>query len=310
MLKKNDVIVLKINDVTLDGSGVGRYDGLAVFVPMTAIGDTVEVKILKVRPNFAFAKVVNILEPSPDRTDNDCPVFGRCGGCVFRHISYEAELDIKKNTVLNNFSRIAGITPEFEGIFYGRYERYRNKAQYPVTAGENGVSVGFYAPRSHRVAECEDCLLQPVDFKNAVSLLKKLMRENSVAPYDETTGKGTVRHLYLRCAENGDIMISMVINADDFPCGERFLSAYKELFGSKLGSFVLNINKKDTNVILGDRCVPLYGDGYLNDRLCGVKVRISPLSFTTWLKSCTKRQPNMPSLTAKMCSIFIAEPVL
>lgn len=279
MLKKNDVIVLKINDVTLDGSGVGRYDGLAVFVPMTAIGDTVEVKILKVRPNFAFAKVVNILEPSPDRIDNDCPVFGRCGGCVFRHISYEAELNIKKNTVLNNFSRIAGITPEFEGIFYGRYERYRNKAQYPVTAGKNGVSVGFYAPRSHRVAECEDCLLQPVDFKNAVSLLKKLMRENSVAPYDETTGKGTVRHLYLRCAENGDIMISLVINADSFPCGERFLSAYKELFGSKLGSFVLNINKKDTNVILGDRCVPLYGDGYLNDRLCGVKVRISPLSF-------------------------------
>ena len=110
MLKKNDVIVLKINDVTLDGSGVGRYDGLAVFVPMTAIGDTVEVKILKVRPNFAFAKVVNILEPSPDRIDNDCPVFGRCGGCVFRHISYEAELNIKKNTVLNNFSRIAGIT--------------------------------------------------------------------------------------------------------------------------------------------------------------------------------------------------------
>ena len=96
MLKKNDVIVLKINDVTLDGSGVGRYDGLAVFVPMTAIGDTVEVKILKVRPNFAFAKVVNILEPSPDRIDNDCPVFGRCGGCVFRHISYEAELNIKK----------------------------------------------------------------------------------------------------------------------------------------------------------------------------------------------------------------------
>lgn len=279
MIKKNDTVIIKIDDVTLEGSGVGRYDGLAVFVPAAAIGDTVEVKILKVRSNCAFAKIQRILEPSECRTENDCPVFGRCGGCVFRHISYESELQIKKNTVLNNFSRIAGTVPEFEGIFHGEAKRYRNKAQYPVTQGENGAAVGFYSPRSHRVAECEDCLLQPEEFKDAVKLLKKLMIENNVSPYDESTGKGHIRHLYLRRAENGDVMVCPVINADTLIARDAFLSEYRRLFGEHLKSFVVNINKKDTNVILGDKCVPLFGDGYLHDVLCGVKIRISPLSF-------------------------------
>ena len=279
-MKKNDIIKLNICDITLEGSGVGRYDGLAVFVPNTSVGDEIEAKILKVKSNYAFAKLEKILTPSNDRISDTCAVYSKCGGCVFRHIDYKAELKIKENVVKNNFLRIAGFMPEFEDITGLSQSRYRNKAQYPISVVNDKVVAGFYSPRSHRVNDCADCDLQPESFSGAVLALKQFIAENNISVYNEQTGKGLVRHLYIRRAKvTGETMVCLVINGDSLPYSDDFLNKMKSVFGPSLASVVLNINKKDTNVILGDQCKTIFGKGFITDFLCGVKVKISPLSF-------------------------------
>ena len=158
MVNKNQIISLKISGMTADGNGVGRHDGMAVFVPQTAVGDTAEVKIVKVLKNYAFGIVQRIEEPSTDRTDADCAVFSQCGGCIFRHISYEAELRIKDGFVRDAFLRIGGLSPEFEPILGCEdITEYRNKAQYPVGQTNGEAICGFYASRSHRIIPSSGC---------------------------------------------------------------------------------------------------------------------------------------------------------
>lgn len=276
-MKKNDLIQLEITAMSSEGSGIGRYEGRAVFVPMTAIGDIVKVKVLKVKQNYAFGKIEEILTPSADRVDVDCSAFSKCGGCVYRHISYDSELKIKKIKVEDAIKRIGGVDMKATTICGGISEHYRNKAQYPVSAD---FAVGFYAKHSHRIIPCESCMLQPEAFDEVVVVFTEWIKQKNLSVYDEETGRGLIRHLYLRYAEiTNEFMVAVVINGDVLPDSEELVTLLKQTIGDKLKTVVLNINKEKTNVILGNTCKILYGDGYIFDAICGVKIRINPLSF-------------------------------
>ena len=277
-LKKNDIIKLKITGISSDGVGIGRAEnGMAVFTPLTAIGDTAAVKIVKVSKKLAFGRLEEIFSPSPDRIDTDCPVFNRCGGCSMRHISYERELEIKSNRVFEDIRRIGKTDIPPQPILYSTPDRYRNKAQFPVSVDGD---VGFFARRSHRIIPCSDCLLQPEIFAKAAHTVSRWIRENNISIYDETEHSGLLRHLYLRIAAATDeIMVVLVINGNSLPFSKSLIERLREALGNSLKSVQLNINKSDTNVILGDKCVTLYGDDRITDILCGIKVKISALSF-------------------------------
>ena len=277
-MKKNDIITLQITDITHEGSGVGKYDGMAIFVPLTAVGDVVTAKILKVKKNYAFAKAEQIINPSPDRIEPDCPVFNRCGGCVLRHIRYKSECLIKQNRVAQTMHRIGKTDKNpCDIIFAENPDRYRNKAMYPVSADG---SIGFYSKHSHRVVECNDCLLQPDEFTTVGKIFTAWVKEYGISVYDEQSGKGLLRHLYLRIGSvTRELMVCIVANGEELPHINIFIEKLKSKFGENLRSVVLNVNKKATNVVLDDRNILLYGREYIYDILCGVKFRISPHSF-------------------------------
>lgn len=277
-MKKNDLIKLNITAMSSEGSGIGRYEGLAVFVPMSAIGDELIVRVLKVKSNCAFGKIEKLVTPSQVRQESDCEVFSKCGGCVYRHISYAEELKIKQQRVEDAIKRIGGVDMGARPILSDmKTQGYRNKAQYPVA--EDG-SVGFFASHSHRIIPSDSCALQPEEFTRICDVFKFWMKTSGNAPYNEETGKGLVRHLYIRKAVvTGEIMVCLVINGEKVNAAKRLVEDLCAEIGENLKTVVLNINKKRTNVILSEECRPIYGDGYIYDYLCGVKIRINPLSF-------------------------------
>ncbi len=278
-MKKNDVCKIEIFDITLDGSGVGRHEGLAVFVPNAVTGDVLNVKILKVKSNLAYGKIEEIIKPSNLRCNSDCLVSSKCGGCSFRHINYSDELNLKENTVKNNFKRIAGFEPFNEPIFSGEPERYRNKAQYPVAIINGEPEVGFYSNHTHRLVPCDDCKLQPAEFSQISEILLDFIKKYNISVYDETSQKGLVRHLYLRKAVNtGEIMVCLVINGKELPKSTEFCDMLKSSV-KNITSIMLNFNLKNTNVVLGDKFDTLFGKDHITDILCGVRVKISPMSF-------------------------------
>lgn len=279
MLKKNDEFNLKITGYTSEGGGVGKLDGQAIFVENTAIGDEILCHVIKAKSTYAIGKAMKIIKPSKSRIEPECEAFKSCGGCSFAHIKYEDELKAKEQKVKDAFARIGGLNPPFAPIVASpETTRYRNKAQYPVRR-ENGIlSIGFYAKKSHRVIDGGDCLLQPVEFTEIIEIFRKWINNNNITVYSENTNLGLVRHIYLRKAfATGEIMVCVVINGKSLPCYEALLDELKSINGFK--TLVLNINRKNTNVVLGDECLALYGDGYITDILCDVKVKISPLSF-------------------------------
>ncbi|MBE6789106.1 MAG: 23S rRNA (uracil(1939)-C(5))-methyltransferase RlmD [Ruminococcaceae bacterium] len=283
IIRKNDVVTLKITALTSEGNGVGRIDELVVFVPNTAVGDIAEVKIVKVLKTYAFGRLQKLLEPSKDRIENNCPVFEKCGGCAYRHINYDAETREKANQVFHNVSSI-GKTDDFEkgNILCNPQstERYRNKGQYPVGLNADGEIVfGFYAPRSHRIIPVEDCLLQPQIFKEILFEIKAFLTQNNVSVYDENTNKGLIRHVYLRRGSvSGEIMVCFAVNGKTFTGVNALSSRLCEKF-PQIKSVVLNINKAKNNVILGEKCITILGSDTINDTMCGLNVKLSPLSF-------------------------------
>ncbi len=280
-INKNQIVPLEITGMTAEGNGVGRYRGMAVFVPHSAVGDVIDCRIVKVCRSYAFGIIENMKIPSPDRLPGSgCPVYPKCGGCIFRHIDYEAELRIKDSLVRDAFRRIGGLSPVFEDILgCARTSRYRNKAQYPI-AYENGKAVcGFYAPRSHRVIPCGDCALQPEIFSHITAVMLEYIDSRGIAVFDEQTGEGNVRHIYLRRGEHsGEIMVCIV-------AAKRTAKPFNELAKSlaeqfpDVKSIVLNINPYRTNVILGKENIVLYGGEHITDTMCGRRIKISPLSF-------------------------------
>ena len=277
-MKKNDIIQLDIDTMSSLGSGIGRYEGLAVFVPLSAVGDSLKVKILKVKSNCAFGKIEEILVPSPTRCDPDCAVFSKCGGCVYRHISYEEELKIKQQSVEDAVKRIGKVDITAQPIVSnGKAYGYRNKAQYPVAQSGN---VGFFANHSHRIIENGSCFLQPKEFTDICEIFTNWVNTGENSVYSEETNKGMLRHLYIRKGEKtGEIMVCLVINGNQIDSYETLIEALKNKLGDSFKTLVLNINKEKTNVILSDKCENLYGNGYIYDILCGIKVRLNPLSF-------------------------------
>lgn len=279
MLKKNDEIELKISSVTSEGSGVGRHEGMAVFVPFTAEGDTVLAHIIKVKKNYAVAKAVKILTPSAARIEPDCTAFGKCGGCCYRHISYEEELHIKENRVREAMHRLGGIEIEPKPIVGGARKRYRNKAQYPITNINGKLAAGFYAAKSHRVIPAEDCLLQPELFGEILKAFLRWGDRHHLEAYSEETGAGLLRHLYIRQAQaTGEVMVCIVAAGENLPHSADLCNALTANF-PEIKSIILNVNKKDTNVILGEKCLTLWGRGYIEDELCSLRFALSPLSF-------------------------------
>lgn len=277
-MQKNDEIVLSITDMTAEGSGIGKYGGMAVFVPLTAVGDTAKVKILKVKKSYAYGKLLEIITPSVDRLENNCPVFSRCGGCVYRHISYEAECRIKTARVYEAVKRIGGVDLPPRPIIPSKSTaHYRNKAQYPI---DPSGAVGFYSFHSHRIIPCDRCALQPEIFNEITSAFSEWVRKNNISVYREETQTGLLRHIYIRLAEaTGEIMVCTVINGTSLPHSDSLIETMLSICGERLKSLQININTENTNVILGEKCRVLYGKPYITDVLCGLKIRLSPLSF-------------------------------
>lgn len=279
MLKKNEIVRLRIDGLTNEGNGVGRYDGMAVFVPFTAIGDEISCRIVKLKKTFAYGIVEGIIDPSKDRIEPDCETYRKCGGCSFRHMSYEAELRAKQNFVKDAFERIGKLDIDFDDILgCEKTCRYRNKAQYPVCEKDGKLECGFYSKRSHRVVDNKSCLLQPKIFNEIAGTAAELLCEAGFSAYDEESGKGQIRHIYIRHGyHTKEIMLCIVSTAHD----KRFKSISDQISNMfpEIKSIVLNINPNKTNVILGKQNEVLSGEGYITDIMCNNKVQISPHSF-------------------------------
>ncbi len=277
-MKKNDIITLEISDISSEGSGIGKYEGMAIFVPNAAVGDKIKARILKVKSRYAFAKTEEIIVPSQHRIESRCGAFTRCGGCVFRHIDYKTECNLKQNRVMQTMTRIGNVNIDSQPIICAENpDRYRNKAMYPIA---EGGELGFYSHHSHRAVPCGDCLLHPQEFFAAGNVFTAFVKDHNIAIYNEETHTGLLRHFYIRQGkQTGEIMVCVVINGDDLPYKDELVELLKEALGEKLKSVILNINTKKTNVVLGDKNILLYGSEYIYDVLCGVRVRISPHSF-------------------------------
>ncbi|MBQ9948348.1 MAG: 23S rRNA (uracil(1939)-C(5))-methyltransferase RlmD [Oscillospiraceae bacterium] len=279
-MEKNDVIQLEITGLTNEGSGVGRYEGMAVFVPVTAVGDVILCRIVKVLKSYAYGRVEDIITPSADRIKNDCPSYGKCGGCSFRHISYAAELSAKEGFVRDAFTRIGGLSPEFLPIRGSEAaEGYRNKLQMPVAKSDTGeVYCGFFSERSHRVTPVKKCLLQPDVFADICSYVIGQVDKLKISVYNEHKHEGVLRHIFLRRGHySGEIVLCLVARrkVPEFSqLAKRVMERFPQIKG-----VVLNINKEKTNVILGSDEIILRGCADITDTMCGNEISISPKSF-------------------------------
>ena len=288
MLKKNDVLQLHITGMTLHGDGVAKafavastsHGGIAVFVPGVCPGDTIKALILKVKPRHAFGKCLEVISPSPQRADPQCDVFPRCGGCSFRCLSYQAELEFKQSETTEILRRIGKIDLELEPILGAQsHERYRNKALLPVCEREGKIRAGFYARHSHRVVCCDDCRLQPELFSRLAQAVCQWAGEVGCTVYDEATGRGLLRHIYLRSAQNcTQALVCLVVNGRGVPRADILISRLRAVSNAVKG-VLLSHNTKDTNVVLGESVTLLWGQEHIIERLCGLEFTLSPLSF-------------------------------
>ena len=281
-LQKNQILTLRIERLSSDGSGVAHSpDGETVFVPGAAPGDEADVRIVKDCKRYAFGILDHLRTPSPDRIPVDCAVAGPCGGCSLRHLDYTAELRAKQENVTDAFRRIGGLdVPVLDICPSPEVDRYRNKVQFPVGLDKNGnPCIGFYAGRTHRIVPCPDCKLQPGVLNEIGNALCRFFAENGIQPYNEETGQGLVRHIFLRRgAHSGQIMVCLVCTRPNLPHADALCTRLREQFAD-IATILLNVNSKNTNVILGTETHTLYGPGYIEDTLCGVPVRLGPLSF-------------------------------
>lgn len=278
-LQKNDCCVLTLENYTAEGYGVGRTaEGLTVFVPGGARGDQAEVQLLKVRRTYAFGRILRLLEPAPCRITPDCPVFARCGGCDFRHITYEEELWLKARRVEDALQRIGGFAAELPEIVPSPLpDGYRNKAMFPVGRQGTEVVFGFYRSRSHQLIPFSGCRLQPERFSRVAEAVCRWAEEAQVSVYDEETGRGLLRHIYLR-EGSGGVLLTLVCNGGRIPAEQTLISLCRQAEPALCG-IVLNENRQRDNRILGPVYRGLWGEERLEDTLCGNAFRLSPLSF-------------------------------
>ena len=285
---KNDCVELTIEDIGVSGEGIGKVDGYTLFVKDTVIGDVVRVKIMKAKKNYGYARLMDIIKPSKDRVEPACPIARQCGGCQIQAMNYNAQLKYKQKLVKDNLLRISGLT---EGVDYEMCEilgmdtpfRYRNKAQYPVGEDKDGnIVMGFYAGHTHSIIACpdDDCMLGHSDNAFILNAVKEWMKEYRVRAYNENIHKGTVRHVLVRTGYHTDEVMVCLVTKKMLrkEAADGLVKAIQKL-KLNIASLVVNINKEDTNVILGKECITLYGRPYIEDYIGDIKFQISPLSF-------------------------------
>ncbi len=280
-MKKNDLLQIKIEAMGNAGEGIGKIDGYPLFVKDALPGDLAEVRVTKVKKTYAFARLERLLEASPERTEPRCPLHRRCGGCQIQALSYEKQLEYKEQKVREDLIRIGGFAdpPVFPVLGMDEPYHYRNKAQFPFGRNREGrIVTGFYAGRTHTIVPGTDCAIGVPENKQILELILDFMEKHGIAPYDETTGKGLLRHALIRKGfATGELMVCLVINGRSFPHVEELADRLFEIPG--MTSFSLNVNQKNTNVILGEEVIPVRGQTYITDRIGGVSYQISPLSF-------------------------------
>ncbi len=280
-LKKDSTVELDITDINNLGNGVGRIDGRVVFVRGAVSGDRVKAKVIKINKSFAVAKLLEVITPSEHRLCGDfCGAPLSCGGCVYRHITYEHELGLKRGYVKAAFAKAGlGDADVLPVLSTGKVSGYRNKAQYPVAKNKNGIYAGFYAAKTHSVLPAEDCAIQNEAFSKIVRAVCAFAENNGWSVYDEESGRGLLRHIYLRIGEiTGEIMLCLVISGDSLPKEEKFVEEISARF-PEIASIMLNKNAENTNVVLGKEYRTLRGKGGIEDELCGLRFFISPDSF-------------------------------
>ena len=278
--KKNDVFVTEIEDITNLGFGVAKIEGQVVFISGTVPGDKVRASIIKVGSSFSVGRVEEFIEHSCKRVDGRCDN-RLCKSCAYKCLSYEYEKELKEESVRQIFKKNGLSNVETLPIVGSPEEKeYRNKAQYPIAKDKNGnYTIGFYAPKSHRVTEAADCPLAPKEFSEIIEILRDFFNAHSISVYDEESGCGLLRHIYLRRGEvSGEVLLTLVINGSSLPHSQDLVGKIIEKHTNVVG-ILLNINKKDTNVILGDEYVTLYGRDYIFDTLGGVNLKITAPSF-------------------------------
>lgn len=270
-MKKNDIYEIEITGMTDEGDGVGRAENIAVFVPYTILGEIVRVIIVKPMKTYAFGKLLEVLKPSEERTKAECPYFYKCGGCQLWHMSYEKELEFKKQKVEDCIKRLGGIDTEVKPVVPSdNVSRYRNKVQMPVSL----EGVGFYRKNTHQVIDMDDCLLQSEESREIVTHIREWMAECNVVPYNETSKTGDLRHIYIRSGENGRVLV-LVSRTEKLKDLDKLVSRLKDL----VTGIVLNVNDRDTNVVLGEKNIPIWGEETLVDNIGKTEFEISPHSF-------------------------------
>ena len=280
-MQKNDELILKIEDMGVDGAGIGKADGMTFFVKDAVIGDVVRAKVMKLKKTYGYARLMELLEASPDRVEPKCPYYRQCGGCQIQALSYEKQLEFKERKVRNNLERIGGFSEIPMEPIVGMEEpyHYRNKAQFPVGTDKDGhIVTGFYAGRTHTIIPNRDCALGLPVNREILDLVIDFMEKYHVSAYDEKTGKGLVRHVLIRCGfTSKEKMVCLIINGKSLPHSEKLVEALRKIDG--MTSISINCNTGRTNVILGRKTVVLWGQEYITDQIGEISYEISPVSF-------------------------------
>ena len=279
--RKNDLVTLEIEDCGIDGEGIGKADGFTVFVKDAVIGDTVTAKIIKAKKNYGYGRLMEVLKPSPYRVEPKCEFARQCGGCQLQALSYDQQLVFKTNKVKGHLERIGGFTdiPMEPIIGMDELFHYRNKAQFPVGRNKEGkIVTGFYAGRTHNIIENRDCALGVPENKEVLDRVIAHMEKYGIEPYNEATGKGLVRHVLIRYGYfTKEVMVCLILNGNKIPKEEQIVKSLCEIPG--MTSITINVNKKRSNVILGEEIRLLWGQEYITDRIGDISYQISPLSF-------------------------------
>jgi len=279
--RKNDLVTLEIEDCGIDGEGIGKADGFTVFVKDAVIGDTVTAKIIKAKKNYGYGRLMEVLKPSPYRVELKCEFARQCGGCQLQALSYDQQLVFKTNKVKGHLERIGGFTdiPMEPIIGMDELFHYRNKAQFPVGRNKEGkIVTGFYAGRTHNIIENRDCALGVAENKEVLDRVIAHMEKYGIEPYNEATGKGLVRHVLIRYGYfTKEVMVCLILNGNKIPKEEQLVKSLCEIPG--MTSITINVNKKHSNVILGEEIRLLWGQEYITDRIGDISYQISPLSF-------------------------------
>ncbi|GAF65513.1 RNA methyltransferase [Bacillus sp. TS-2] len=280
-VQKNDIVTVEIEDLTHEGAGVAKIEGYALFIPNTIPGEVIEAKVLKTNKGCGFAKMLTVKQEVQSRIEPPCPIFHECGGCQIQHLDYEAQLDFKRNQVVNVLERLGGIkdVPVYPTLGMEEPWKYRNKSQVPFGERDGQLIAGFYQKRSHRIIDMDHCIIQQEENDIAIQAIKEIAARYQIKPYDEEKHRGTLRHVVVRYGKKtGELMVVLVTRGKELPHKQNIIEDIKEAL-PKVTSIVQNINGNKTNVIFGEKTLLLWGEEYIHDYIGDIRFAISARSF-------------------------------